>query len=146
MTKHIGLLGLVIGLVAVGIAIFQDDLRAHSAPPPLPPPPPPEKDASFKELAIKTGKKLIETKVLKEDAAPAPVLEEPKAPRDGIALLYMGLGFLAIVLGVVSWVRKEHIRLSGGAVALGLVAVAWQFVLIGVAIAIIILIVSNVSF
>ena len=57
----------------------------------------------------------------------------------------MGLGFLAMVLGITSWVRKDHIRLSGGAVAVGLVAVGWEYVLVGLLIAIVILVVANFS-
>jgi len=60
-------------------------------------------------------------------------------------MVYAGLGFVAIVLGVVSWVRKDHIRISGGAVALGLMAIAWQYVLIASGIAIIIFILANLQ-
>jgi hypothetical protein len=64
---------------------------------------------------------------------------------DSVALVYAALGFLAMVLGIVSWVKKDHIRISGGAISLGLMAVAWQYVLIGVTIAIIIFILANLS-
>ncbi len=148
--KHrIGIIGLVIGLIAVGIAIFQDDLRAEIIPEDTPVVEVEKKEApSFKELAIKVSKRVIQDKILKEDnAAHLPPVEEDElhAPHDSIALIYTGLGFLAMVLGIISWVKKEHIRIAGGAISLGLVAIAWQYVLIGVGIAIIILILANFS-
>ena len=140
MKHKIGIIGLIIGLIAVGLAIFQNDLR------PQKPPPEPKPEPTFKELAVEAGKKVINDKILKKEADPPPIPEDPLAsPHDRIELTYMILGFLAMILGVVSWVKKDHIRISGGAVSLGLMAVAWQYVLIGVLIAVVILIVANMS-
>lgn len=57
----------------------------------------------------------------------------------------MSLGFLVMILGVISWIEKDHIKIASGAISLGLMAVAWQFVLIGVVIGITIIIVGNLS-
>lgn len=146
MKLQYGIIGLVVGLIAVGIAIFQDDLFAE-------PEPVVEEEVSLKELALEASKKLIKEKLLKEEG------EEPEPPKgkktvlgmeieerhNGVQLTYMALGFAAMVLGTISWVKKDHIRISGGAVALGLVAVAWQYVLIGVLIAIVILVLANLG-
>ena len=140
MKHKIGIIGLIVGLIAVGLAIFQNDLR------PQQPPPEPKPEPTLKELAVEAGKKVINDKILKKEVEPPPITEDPLvSSHDRVELTYMILGFLAMVLGVVSWVKKDHIRISGGAISLGLMAVAWQFVLIGVVIAVVILILANIS-
>lgn len=140
MKGKIGIIGLIVGLIAVCLAIFQNDLR------PQKPPPEPKPEPTLKELAVEAGKKVINDKILKKEDDPPPIPEDPlTASHDRIELTYMTLGFLAMVLGVVSWVKKDHIRISGGAISLGLMAVAWQYVLIGVVIAVVILILANIS-
>jgi hypothetical protein len=144
MKHHFGIIGLVVGLIAIGVAIFQDDLRAYEVQ--LEPAVEAKPELTLKELAIEAGRKVIEDKILKEDAeSPVVVAEPPPAARDKIELIYMVLGFFAMVLGVVSWAKKDHIRISGGAISLGLMAVAWQYVLIGIVIAVVILVLSNIS-
>lgn len=72
--------------------------------------------------------------------------EEPASqPATTVRIVYTALGLLAIGLGVFSWTRKEHGRIAGGAAALGLIAVAWQWVLIGVCVAIAVFILACLS-
>lgn len=135
--KHVlAIIGLVIGIVAISIAVFQDDIRAQLAPPPpvQPSPPPP----TLKELAVEAGKKMIEENVLKQTSPPPPT--PPPKTRDAVELGYVGLGLLAMVIGTVAWIRKDHIRIAGGAVSFGLIAIAWQYVMVGVAFAVIVFI------
>jgi hypothetical protein len=140
MKHKIGIIGLIVGIIAVGLAIFQNDLR------PQEPPQEPKPVPTLKELAVEAGKKVINDKILKKEEDPPPVEEDSLvSPRDRIGLTYMILGFLAMVLGIVSWVKKDHIRISGGSISLGLMAVAWQYVMIGVVIAVVILILANIS-
>jgi len=140
MKHKIGIIGLIVGIIAVGLAIFQNDLL------PQEPPQEPKPVPTLKELAVEAGKKVINDKILKKEEDPPPVEEDSLvSPRDRIGLTYMILGFLAMVLGIVSWVKKDHIRISGGAISLGLMAVAWQYVMIGVVIAVVILILANIS-
>lgn len=153
MKWHFGIAGLLVGVVAVGIAIFQDDLRAAQTKPkdPVAPPEAVETEESLKDLAFEAGKKMLKEKLLEKAgrAMPSPPIEESEptkglgALHDDVALAYTGLGFVAMILGVVSWIRKDCVRISGGAVALGLMAIAWEFVLIGVGIAIVVFILAN---
>ena len=69
MNFHYGIIGLVVGLIAVGIAIFQGDLFTE-------PEPVVEEKTSIKELAVEAGKKLIREKLLNEDE------EEPESPKE----------------------------------------------------------------
>lgn len=142
MKNHLGIAGLIVGLVAVALAIFQNEIRDSSAPAP----PPPKEELSLKEVAAEAGKKLLKEKILKETPPPPTPQPNPTvAPRDTIAMVYTVLGFIAMGLGIFSWVKKDHIRISGGAVSLGLMAIAWQYVLIAVAVAVVIIIISNIS-
>lgn len=132
MRHRISIIGLAVGFFAVGLAAFESHLVAAA--------PPPEDKRSLGELATEAGKKLLKEKVLKEE--PTEPLPEPFHP---VRITYMLLGSAAIGLGTASWIKKEHIRMSGGAVALGLVAVCWQWVLIGVCIAVAIFLLANLS-
>lgn len=152
MRKYIGVVGLIFGVIAVGLAIFQGNIRDFISPPePLV-----EDKRSIKELAFAAGKKVLADKLRKTadgPAKPQPQVEpkeeglfsDIRSKYDPVSLVYALLGFAAMVLGVISWVKKDHIRISGGAISLGLMAVAWQYVLIGVTIAVIILILANLS-
>ncbi|HEX2861677.1 MAG TPA: hypothetical protein VHN79_08555, partial [Lacunisphaera sp.] len=71
--------------------------------------------------------------------------EVPAKPFHPVRISYTLLGLAAMSLGTVSWIKKEHIRMSGGAVALGLVAICWQWVVIGVCIAAVIFVLANLS-
>ena len=151
MREYIGIVGLVIGVIAVGIAIFQGNIRDAVTTPE----PEVQDERSIKELAIGAGKKILADKLREnqEDQVPQPTSTPEKSgifsgvsdKYDSVALIYAVLGFIAMVLGIVSWVKKDHIRISGGAISLGLMAIAWQYVLIGVTIAIIIFILANLS-
>ncbi|MGJ8674293.1 hypothetical protein [Rubritalea sp.] len=139
MKHKFGTFGILVGLIALCIAIFQNDLRPEESAPIQQPEP------TLKELAVEASKKLINDKILKEET-PSVAPDIPSEEKhDAIQLTYMALGFLAIVLGAISWIRKDHIRLSGGAISLGIMAVAWQYVLIGITVAVIILIIANIG-
>jgi len=134
--KHVlAIIGLIIGVVAIGIAAFQDNIRAQITPPaPVQAPPPAQ---TLKELALEAGKKVVQEKVLKQTPPPpTPPHAPPPKTRDAVELAYVGLGLLAMVIGIVAWIRKDHIRIAGSAVSFGLIAIAWQYVLAGVGIAV----------
>jgi hypothetical protein len=109
----IGVIGIVIALAGVGVAIFQDDLR----------PPPTPGTIQLKDVALEKGAELLGIKVAE------------KTSSDWVRLTHLLLGFLAIILGVTSWIKKENHRVSAAAVSLGIVAAAWEYFLIGVVVA-----------
>ena len=119
----IGIIGIVIALTGIAIAVFQDEMRS----------PPAETSATLKSRVVEKSITLLGGEVDK----PAEV--------DAITLTYRGLGFLAFLFGVVSWVRKENHRISALAGALGAVAVAWEYVVIGIGIAVVVLILGAFS-
>jgi len=132
MRHRYSIIGLIVGFLAVAIAAFESHLAATT--------PPVEDKRSFRELATEAGKKVLKEKVLKEE--PTEVSPKPFHP---VRVTYTLMGLAAMGLGAVSWIRKEHVRMSGGAVALGLVAICWQWVLIGVCIAVVIFLLAHLS-
>ena len=124
MSKNVfGIVGIVIALTGIGIAIFQDELG--SDPPPV--------STQLKEKVLHKGAELlgVETKA-------------SSVKRDFVKIASMSLGLLAIVLSVVSFIRKEYYRIAGMAGTLGIVAITWEYVVIGVVIAIIVFIIINI--
>lgn len=132
MRHRYSLFGLIVGFLAVAVAAFESHLVAST--------PPVEDKRTFRELATEAGKKVLKEKVLKEE----PVEPAPK-PFHPVRIAYSLMGLAAMGLGAISWIRKEHIRMSGGAIALGLVAICWQWVLVGVCIAVVIFLLSMLS-
>jgi hypothetical protein len=151
MRKYMGIIGILMGLIAVGIAIFQGNIRDRVSPAK----PEVQEEKSIKDLAVGAGKRML-TDMLREKQED-PVSQPASTPEkrglfsgvsdkyDSVSMVYVVLGFIAMVLGIASWVTKDHIRISGGAISLGLMAVAWQYVLIGITIAIIIFVIANLS-
>ena len=124
MKKHaFGIIGIVVALVGIGVAILQDELRG----------PPPSAQTQLKERVVEKGIELLGGEV-----------EKPMF-RDRIVMSYTVLGFIAIVLGVVSYVRKENPRISALSGALGAIAIAWEYVLIGIGIGVVVLILGAFS-
>ena len=140
MSNRLAAIGLVIALIAVGMAAFRNNYL-------YPAPPPEAPKTTLKEVAGEAAKKLLEEKILRRQAvASSPVHEDPRRlPLHPYQMVYTALGLLGFTLGILSWCRKEHIRLAGAAAAVGLMAVCWEWVLIGVCIAIVILFLANLS-
>jgi hypothetical protein len=132
MSHRFATLGLIIGFGALILAAFESHLIATN--------PPPEDTRTLSQLAAEAGKKTLKEKFLKEEAT-----KPPPKPFSPVRLAYTLLGLIAMALGTVSWIRKEHIRMAGGAIAVGLIAICWHWVLIGVGIAIVIFILANLS-
>ena len=132
MRHRFAIIGLIVGFLAVGVAAFESHLVAKSRPS--------EDKRSLRELTTEAGKKMLKERVLKEE----PVAPAPK-PFHPVRIVYSLMGLAAMGLGAISWIKKEHIRMAGGAIALGLIAICWQWVLIGVCIAVVIFLLSMLS-
>ena len=118
-----GVIGITIALMGIGVAIFQDDIRAQLDTQPV----------EVQDRILEKGAKLLGLEV------------ESERSRDWVTFTQFGLGFIGIILGVISWVRNENHRISASAAALGVVAIAWVYVLIGLAIGVILLVVGSFS-
>lgn len=113
-----GIIGIFIAIIAITVAVFQDELR----------PSPPPVSEQLTTRVLEKGVELLVGDV------------EKKNKRDLVGYTYAGLGLLALMLGVFSFTKKENTRISGLAGALGILAIAWEYVLIGIVIAVVIII------
>ncbi len=122
-SNRIGLLGILIALIGVSVAVLQDDLRSRIAP---------DSPQLVERVAVKGFRLFGNTKV-----------EEAK--HDIVDFLYIGLGLLAFSLAVASYIVKENHRISAAAASLGIIALAWQYVLIGFVIAVVVFFLASFS-
>lgn len=140
MSHRLAAIGLCIGLIAVSLAAFRNNFIQQS------PQPEPQK-TTLMEVAGEATKRLLEEKILRRhQPAPSSSFADSKRPLlHPYQMVYTALGLLGFALGILSWCRKEHVRLAGAAAAVGLMAVCWEWVLIGVCVAVVVLILSNLS-
>ena len=121
---HFALVGLIIGFLGLGIAAYRMSVESEE------PPPPKKKEISdvLSDTIKKTADKLTGKKG-QPDAAP----EWTTSRKMGLAA--SGCGFLAMLLGCLSWLKGERRRWTWAALAIGIAAMAWTHVVVAVAIA-----------
>ena len=132
--SRFGVAGLVLGCVALGAAL------AHFWLGPLEPPKPLEH--SVAETAVKI-KKAMESKLRGE------LLPTEQTPRqfdnDQIATAgTIGAAFFSIVLAVISFVRREDLRVSGSAAALGAGAIAFEFAALALGVIVVVILIAAI--
>lgn len=116
----IGFIGIAIGAVALLMAITHFWMGSISPQPSV------EKTVAEKAVAIKNATiAALKGKKVEEEAAPRSI-DADQALRIATGFL----GGLAMILGVVSFARKEPLRVGGGAAFLGGAAIAFQFAVI----------------
>jgi len=130
-----------VGLLAVGLAAFQDNIvEVNAEADPTPP------DQTLKEVAAVAAKKMLEGKILRKSGSPSlsnnATSSNPSHPH---RVIIAGLGTAAIGLGAFAWAQKANTRLAAAAVGLGLVAIAWDWVLAAIAFAAVLFIFSFFS-
>jgi hypothetical protein len=123
MKNAIGLTGIGIALIGLCLAVFQDDLR----------PDPPSVSTQLRERVTVAISDLAGVQANRAES------------RDWVAVSYVALGLLALIAGVASFVRNENHRIAGMAGALGVVVIAWEYVLVGVIIAVVVFILANLN-
>jgi hypothetical protein len=87
--------------------------------------PPPTLEETTAEIAVNL-KDAVKAKLTGEEYTP----ERPRRSRDADDWLRIGTvcaGVVAIVLGLLAFIRREDLRVSGSAAVLGGAAVAFQF-------------------
>ena len=124
MKNPFGLAGILIAVIAIAIAVFQDDIREQFFP----------ETETKAESVVSKGLELIGIGE-----------KDDKIKRDKVTVTYSALGLIALILGVVSYIRKENHRISGVAGALGVVAIGWHYVLIGLVVAVVVFVLANLG-
>jgi hypothetical protein len=135
-SSTIGFIGIGIGAIALLMAIV------HFWAGPFSPQPSIEKTVAEKAVAIKNATiAALKGEEIEEEASPRKIDLD-----DGLRIAASVMGGLAIILGVVSFARRESVRVGGGAAILGGTAVAFQFAVVALgAIVLAILIGSVIS-
>ena len=132
----IGFIGIAVGATALLVAMI------HFWAGPFSPQPSLERTVAEKAVAIKNAT----IAALKGEE-----IEETTAPRridldQVVRIATSVLGGLAVILGVLSFAKREPLRVGGGAIFLGGVAIAFQFAVIALgAIVLAILIAAVIS-
>ena len=110
-----GISGIIIALIALILAIFQDNFR-----------PPPEKTTLAQDI-LSIGKSL------------AGVKEKKHNPYDAIGITYIALGILGFIAAIVSYAQKEPLKIAGIAGSVAIAAILWEYVIVAFVIALVIL-------
>ncbi len=114
--RKLGLIGTILGLLALGIAFFQFFLGPIEKPPEI------EEVIAEKTVKIKEA---ISAKI-KGQEYKSTNDEVSFGPDKIIELSTVIIGFLAIVFGVMGFIQKEQWRPSCSAIALGVGAITFQ--------------------
>lgn len=124
----LGLIGLLIAFAAWSGQLLTPQIAEA-----LQPPPPPKKNIA--EKVADFGARVVEKVKGEEKAMPAPMpeVQQPLVNwNQRIRLIVAGASVLGVLLGVLSWVRGENHRVSIAAMAVGSLALAWSYVLLGI--------------
>jgi hypothetical protein len=116
----IGFIGIGVGAIALLVAII------HFWAGPISPQPSVEKTVAEKAVAIKNATIAALKGEEVEETAPVRTIDIDQ----GLRIATSFLGGLAVILGVVSFARREPLRVGGGAAFLGGAAIAFQFAVI----------------
>ena len=126
--RAFGLVGIIVALLGLAGAIFSPLAFEVQRPPPK----------QFSDVLADTALKIKDRVTKREAPAPPP----PQTDWRVVALITASaLGFIGAAFGIASWVRREDLRVSGAAVAVGVTAIAFHYVLaaIGVTIGLVII-------
>ena len=125
MENKFSIIGLVVAIIAITVAVFHDDIQ---------------------KLISKEDNSTTMERVLSRGAETLGLVEaKEKSHFNIVRIAYTGLGVLSIVLAIVAYIREENHRFSGVVGAAGIVAIAWEYVLIGLIIGVIIFVLANLD-
>jgi len=114
--RRFGLLGLSFAILGLAIALISPLIEDSRHPPPT----------NLSSVLTETAEQIKE-KLTKPDMPVEP--RRRVSVRTIVMISGSVLGFLGAALGTAAWGRRESTRIAGIAVALGLAAIAWNYVL-----------------
>ncbi|MDB6124631.1 MAG: hypothetical protein JWQ71_3624 [Pedosphaera sp.] len=118
-----GLIGIVVAFLGLAGAIFSPLALEVQRPPPK----------QLSDVLADTAVK-IKDRFTKREALPPPPRETDW--RVVAIITASSLGFIGAALGTASWIRREDLRISGAAVAVGVTAIAFHYILAAIGITI----------
>ena len=126
--RTFGLVGIIVAFLGLAGAVFAPLAFEVQRPP----------SKQLSDVLADTAVKIKDRVAKREPPAPLPTQTDWRV----VAIITASaLGFIGAAFGAVSWIRREDLRVSGAAVAVGVTAIAFHYILaaIGVAIVCIIL-------
>ena len=121
--RAFGLVGLIVAFVGLAGAIFAPLAFEVQRPPPK----------QLSDVLADTAAKIKDRVTKREAPAPPP----PQTDWRVVAIITASaLGFIGAAFGTASWIRREDLRISGAAIAVGVTAIAFQYVLAAIGITI----------
>ena len=131
----IGTIGAILGLTALAIAIFHFWLGPFN-----PPDRPLSQTLTEKAHALKESLKAILKGESREDLEDQSQFDIDRAT----IITSVTAAFLAIVCGVISFLKREDLRYSATAAVIGGSALAFQFIIVAIVIAVILVLIVTV--
>ena len=121
-----GVTGLLVSLVGLALSVLTPWLANLIQPPPKPVE---EEIADFAAKIVKRVKEKLKKQQPLPPAPPKQISWPMVFPASAIST-----GLLGLLLGVISWIKREDHRISGTAVAIGTITITWQYIILAVAI------------
>jgi hypothetical protein len=127
--RAFGLVGIIVAFLGLAGAVFRPLAFEVQRPPPK----------QLSDVLTDTAVK-IKDRIAKTEAAPAP---HPQTDWRVVAIITASaLGFIGAAFGTASWIRREDLRISGAAVAVGVTAIAFHYIMAAIGVAIVCIIVG----
>jgi hypothetical protein len=122
------LIGLLIGFVGLGIAVYRMSVEADTPTRP--------KTREISDVLSDTIKKTVDKLRAKPPVAPSKIASPVWPASKKLGLAASICGFIAAVFGCISWLAHEHRRWTYAALGIGVAALAWQHVVVAAALAV----------
>ncbi len=127
--RTFGLVGIIVAFLGLAGAIFGPLAFEVQRPPPK----------QLSDVLADTAVK-IKDRITKSEAATPP---PPQTDWRVVAIITASaLGFIGAAFGKASWIRREDLRVSGAAVAIGVTAIAFHYIMAAIGVAIVCIIVG----
>jgi len=133
-----GIGGMALGFLAFAVAVLAPLIWHAAEPPPLPEP-------KIADVLADAGAKFVDKMVDKVRGRKPPPAAVAPATKDQLPWLLIcsiagtSLGIVATGAGSVSWIKREDKRIASSAVAVGGLAIAWNYVVVALVIALVII-------
>ena len=127
--RAFGLVGIIVAFLGLAGAIFGPLAFEVQRPPPK----------QLSDVLADTAVK-IKDRIAKTEAVPPPPLQTDW--RVVAIITASALGFIGAAFGTASWIRREDLRVSGAAVAIGVTAIAFHYIMAALGVVIVCIIVG----
>ena len=127
--RTFGLVGIIVAFLGLAGAVFAPLAFEMQRPPPK----------QLSDMLADTAVKIKDRVAKRESPAPLPAQTDWRV----VAIIAASaLGFTGAAFGTASWIRREDLRVSGAAVAVGVTAIAFHYIMAAIGVAIVCIIIA----